>query len=89
MSSCLPGGGFVSDCSFVEFRWPNCRLLGKCSRSLGGPFGVWGIVIVLVSGVALSSVDRFAWVFHAVAFLRNSISVSLSAGGVESRMSFQ
>ena len=64
-----------------------CRLLGKCSWSLGGPFGVWGIVIV--PGVALSSVDRFVLVFHAVAFLRNSISVSLSADGVESRMAFQ
>ena len=64
----------------MESLWLICLLFGKCSRSLGGLVGVWGIVVVPVSGLVLSSVGGFAWVFHAVAFLRNSISVSVSAG---------
>ena len=86
----LPGGGFAGGCSFVESLWLLiCLLLGKCSRSLGGLVGVWGVVVVLVSRLVLSSVGGLAWVFHAIAFLWNSISVSLSAGGVNVLMSFQ
>ena len=76
----LLGGGFAGGCSFVESLWLICLLLGECSRSLGGLVDVWSIVVVLVSGLMLSSVGGFAWVIHAVAFLRNSISVSVSAG---------
>ena len=73
----------------MESLWLICLLFGKCSRSLGGLVGVRGIVVVLVSGLVLSSVGGFAWVFHAVAFLRNSISVSVSAGWIDLHMSFQ
>ena len=85
----FPGVGFAGGCSFVESLWLVCLLLGKCSRSLGGLVGVRVIVVVLVSGLVLSGVGGFVWLFHAVAFLRNSISASLSAGGVSLHMSFQ
>jgi hypothetical protein len=57
------------------------------SRSLGGSFGAWDIAIVFIPGWRCPIVDIFAWVFNAVIFLMNFISVSLSA--VDSRMSFQ
>ena len=39
-----------------------------------------GVVIVLVSWLMFLMIGKFAWVFHAVAFLASSISCSLSAG---------
>ena len=38
------------------------------------------VVIVLVSWLMFLMIGKFAWVFHAVAFLASSISHSLSAG---------
>jgi hypothetical protein len=56
---------------------------------VGGIISACGVVIVLVSWLMFLIIGKFAWVFHAVAFLASSISCSLSAGGVDACMSFQ
>ena len=78
--SCDSGGGFVGGCIVAGLWWLNCRRLVWCSRSVGGIISACGVVIVLVSWLMFLMIGKFAWVFHAVAFLANSISCSLSAG---------
>ena len=87
--SCDSGGGFVGVCIVAGLWWFICRRLVRCSRSVGGIISACGVVIVLVSWLMFLIIGKFAWVFHAVAFLASSISCSLSAGGVDARMSFQ
>ena len=86
---CDSGGGFVGGCIVDGLWWFNCRRLVWCSRSVGGIISACGVVIVLVSWLMFLIIGKFAWVFHAVAFLTSSISCSLLAGGVDARMSFQ
>lgn len=85
----VPESGFLAGCWVCRGACWFRRRFGKCSLVLSGLLGGWGVMVVVVSCVALSIFGGFAWVFHAFALLKSSASGSLSGWGADACISAQ